>query len=444
MLRGPSSGGSPTVGLVLGLVITLAAVVAYSGYITRQISGLRTLQTDLADRNRKDSLQLLRIQNDLHSLGLAMRDMLDTDGRYPLTAWSAQFQRLRLDLDDALRRQDAVAVAPRTPAQREYLTDSVAQFWDAADRVFVLAGDGHDAQARAQIRLSLQARQAALSAVVARLLVANNESEEQTARRVQAIYSHVERQVYWLLAATLIAIVVTSAYLIRWNRRLFAEQASLSEQRRDIARKMIAARESTLSQISRELHDEFGQILTAIGSMLQRAGRHLPAGSPLHAELREVREIAQSTLDNVRSLSQTLHPSILDELGLASTLDWYLSTVGKQLGITVSYARTGKAVVAGSTAGIHVYRVLQEALNNVAKHSETGQAWVRLRVTDDGLELEVEDHGKGLDTAARPRGLGIVTMRERAALLGGTIEFLRPRTGGALVRLKVPLQEQHG
>jgi len=207
---------------------------------------------------------------------------------------------------------------------------------------------------------------------------------------------------------------------------------------------MIAARESTLRQISRELHDEFGQIVTAIGSMLRRARRHVPEDSLLHAELREVGEIAQSTLDNVRSLSQALHPSILDELGLESTFDWYISTVEKQLGITVSYERTGRAVPVDSTAAIHVYRVLQEALNNVARHSEAEQAWVRLRFTDSGLELEVEDHGKGLDTVTRPRGVGIVTMRERAELLGGTIEFLRPRDGGTLVRLRVPSKEQGG
>src|SRR5258705_5092607 len=92
---------SPTKGLLAGMVITLAAASADSYYLTRQIARLRALQTDLADRNRKDSLQLLRIQNDLNSLGLAMRDMLASDEPYPLTAWSAQFQRVRLDLEDA-------------------------------------------------------------------------------------------------------------------------------------------------------------------------------------------------------------------------------------------------------------------------------------------------------------------------------------------------------
>jgi hypothetical protein len=94
---------SPTKALLLGLIITLAAIVAYSAYITLQISGLRKLQSDMVDRNRKDSLQLLRLQNDLNSVALAMRDMLDTSEPYPLGAWAAQFDRLKGDLDAALR-----------------------------------------------------------------------------------------------------------------------------------------------------------------------------------------------------------------------------------------------------------------------------------------------------------------------------------------------------
>jgi signal transduction histidine kinase len=422
-------------------VVTLSTVVAYSAYITRQLAGLRQLQTDLADRNRRESLQLLRIQNDLNQLGLAMRDMLDRDEPYPLTAWSTQFDRIRVDLDDALRRQEAVAIVERTPEQRRYLSESVAQFWDAVARIFALAGAGREDEARAQIQLSLQARQAALSTAVARLLVQNNEREAQTAQRVQDIYNQVERQVYWFLGATLAAIALTGLYLIRSNRRLFAQLATLSDERRELAQELIATRESTLREISRELHDEFGQILTAMGSMLGRAGKHAPEGSALRADLREIAEIAQTTLDNVRGLSQTLHPSILEELGLVSTIEWYLSTVEKQLGVRVAYEQHGAARPVDATVAIHVYRVLQEAMNNVARHSGSHEAWVRLRFDADTLTLDVEDRGKGLAAGPTRRGLGLVAMRERAALLGGTIEFARPGSGGTQVRMQVPLGE---
>jgi signal transduction histidine kinase len=429
---------SPTTALLLGLVITLATVVAYSWYISGHISGLRRLQTELTDRNRRDSLQLLRIQNDLNQLALAMRDMLDTTEPYPLTAWSTQFDRIRIDLDDALKQQGAVALARQTPEQREYLATFLKQFWDAADRIFELART-NETEARTQIQLSLQARQAALSTAVARLLVQNNEAEEQTAQQVQDIYQRVQRQVYWFLAATLAAIVATSLYLIRSNRRLFARLASLSDERRELAQTLIATRESTLREISRELHDEFGQILTAIGSMLGRAGKHAPEGSTLRSDLREIGEVAQTALENVRGLSQTLHPSILEELGLASTIDWYLSTVEKQLGIRVNLDTRGTPRQVDATKAIHVYRVLQEALSNVARHSGTSQASVRLGFDADRLEMEVEDHGKGIDPGTTRRGLGLVAMRERAAIVGGRLDFLRPPQGGTLVRFSMPL-----
>src|SRR5215208_5933136 len=97
---GRASHRSPTVALLLGLVLTLAVVVAYSWYITGQINGLRRMQTESADRNRRESLQLLRIQKDLNELALSMRDMLDRAEPYPLSAWSAPFDRIRTDLDD--------------------------------------------------------------------------------------------------------------------------------------------------------------------------------------------------------------------------------------------------------------------------------------------------------------------------------------------------------
>ena len=428
---------SPTIGLLVGLLVTLAAIVADGWYITRQMAGLRALQTDLADRNRKDSLQLLRIQNDLNTVALAMRDMIDSR-EYPLTAWTAQFARVRQDLEDALRREEAVAVARRTPEQREYLTSSVTQFWDAVDRMFADARAGRDEAARSQIRLSLQARQAALSTAVARLLVVNNESEELTARQMQDIYAQVQRQATLFLGSTLVAILLTSIYVIRSNRRLFRELEALSDQRHELAHQLIAARESTLREISRELHDEFGQILTAIGSMLRRAGNHAPEGSPLRAELREVNEIAQTALESVRGLSQTLHPSILEDGGLDDTIDWFIPQAERQLGIRIGYERVGTARPIDNATAVHVYRVLQEGLNNVARHSGASEAWVRVRASDGLLSLEIEDHGRGLDRSIERRGLGIVTMRERAELVRGTIEFRQPEAGGTLVRLTVP------
>lgn len=432
---------SPTPGLLLGLIITVSAVLAYSGYMTWQVSSLRQLQTNLVDRNRKDSLQLLRIQNDLNLLAVAMRDMVSNDEPYPLTAWSAQFQRIRTDLDDAMRLEAEFAATSRTPQQSAFLSSSFTQFWDAVDRIFGLAQSGHEKEARAQIQLSLQERQAALSSAVARLLVQNSENEEQAGQRIVQIYDRVRRQVYFFLAITLIAILLNGFSLIRWNRRLFARLAEISERRSELAQKLISTQESTLRYISRELHDEFGQVLTAVGSMLRRAGTHAPEGSSLRADLQEVLETVQSTLENVRSLSQALHPVMLDEAGLESTLDWYIPTVERQTGIAISYEKEGEPFPVDNSAGVHVYRILQEALNNVARHSGSKRASVRLRFLPRTLELEVQDHGAGFPERPNRRGIGLVAMRERSELMGGQITFTRPPAGGTLVHLVVPREK---
>ena len=432
---------SPTPGLILGLIVTLLAVVAYSGYITRQISGLRKLQNNLVDRNRKDSLQLLRIQGDLNLLALAMRDMLDNDEPYPLTAYSTQFDRIRTDLDEAVRLEEQVTAGSRTSEQQQDLNNYLVQLWDAVDRTCELARNGKEQEARAQIQLSLQARQASLTSAVARLLVQNNENEEQAAEQIREIYDRVEHQAFLFFGATLIAIVLTSLYLIHSNRQLFAQLATLSEQKSELAQKLIATQESTLRYISRELHDEFGQILTAMGSMLGRANKHAPEGSTLRADLQEVREITQNTLENVRSLSQALHPVMLEEAGLEKTLDWYLPTVERQAGIHISYEKSGTPYVVAGNIAIHVYRVVQEALNNVVRHSGTKDAWVRLRFLPATLEVEVEDHGKGLSAQPMRQGIGLVAMRERAELLKGNLDLLQSNGSGTTVRLTVPREK---
>jgi signal transduction histidine kinase len=434
---------SPTNRLLIGLAVTLASVAVFSLYALRQLDGLRDLQTGIVDRNRKDSLQLLRIQNNLHSLGLAMRDMLDESEPYPLIAFRAPFARIRADLDDALRLEAQYAPTARSSGRQQYVAGSLVQFWTTVDQVFTVAGRD-PAQARGIVRNTLQPQQAALTNTVARLLVENNELEEQAAVQIQSIYTRTERQIYYLLAAVVAAIAFTSLYLIRANRRVFQRLEQLSEHRSELARRLITVQEEVLHSISRELHDEFGQILTAMGAMLRRAEKRLPPDSGFHEEVQEVRAVAQSTLEKVRSLSQVLHPPILDDGGLEKAIDWYLPVFEKQTGIAVHYEKNGAGPAVPDRVAINVYRVLQEALNNLAKHSESSQAWVRVNFAAGRLQLEVEDHGIGLPQNGAPasHGTGLVAMRERAQILHGRIDFLKAAGDrGTLVRLDIPIPE---
>ena len=129
---------------------------------------------------------------------------------------------------------------------------------------------------------------------------------------------------------------------------------------------------------------------------------------------------------------------MLDQSGFENTIDWYIATIEKQAAIGIAYEKSGTPFPVAGGAGIHIYRILQEALNNVVRHSGAREAWVRLRFRETGLGLEVEDHGKGFVAQSATQGIGLVAMRERAELLRGTIEFVHPPHGGTLVRLTVP------
>lgn len=411
---------SPTPGLLLGLAVTLLAVVLYAAFTIQQIHRVQQLQTDLVDRNRRDSLQLLRIQDNLHSLGLVTRDLLDQSEPYPLTAWAPQFKRIREDLDDALR------LALREPSQSEYLNSSLRQFWTAVDQAF---REPNEDRARQQFRDSIEARRATLANMVARLLVRNNENEQQAGTQITAIYANVERNVYIFLVAMLVLLLASGLWVIEANRRLFARITDLSAQRSELARRLITTQEDTLRHVSRELHDEFGQILTAIGVMLQRAARQDP-------NVLEVQQIAQNALQSVRTLSQTLQPVLLQEQGLLPTIAWYLPTVQHQTGLRIHYQPPAPFEV-DPARSIHIFRILQEALNNVVRHAGVEEATVRLSATADWLTLEVEDRGRGLAPGKSP-GMGLTGLRERAQLIDGRIDFQPGPQGGTLVKLQAP------
>jgi signal transduction histidine kinase len=410
--------------LLAGLAVTLLAVILYAAFTIQQIHRVQVLQTELVDRNRRDSLQLLRIQDNLNSLGLVIRDLLEQNEPYPLSAWAPQFNRIREDLNDALRR------AIHEPAQAQYLESSVAQFWTAVDQTF---REPSEPRARQQFRDSIEARRASLANMVARLLVRNNEREQQAGAQITAIYANVERNVYIFLAAMLVILLASGLWVIDANRRLFAAITDLSLQRSELARRLIGTQEETLRHVSRELHDEFGQILTAIGVMLQRLAKR---GIAADDGMVEVQQITQEALRSVRTLSQTLQPVLLQEQGLLPAIAWYLPTVQHQTGLVIHYQPPPDFTV-DPAKGIHIFRILQEALNNVVKHAGVEEAFVRLTATEEALTLEIEDRGRGLSTA-KGNGMGLTGMRERAQLINGRIEIRSGPEGGTVVKLQAP------
>jgi signal transduction histidine kinase len=435
---------SPTIPLVAGLAFTLLVIGGYAFYTLRSVGRMREVQTSIVDRNRMGSLQLIRIQNELNSLGLSMRDMLDESQGYPLEAWAAPLSRVRENLEDAIAREAGLS----RRSSQAILTAAFADFWRSSDAAIALARQGERTKALEMVRGTLQPRLEALSSQTARLLVSNNEEESKAGEQVRELYAEIERSAYLLLAVSLALILLTSVGLIRSNRRLFAQLSTLAEQRRELAQQLISTQESTFRAISRDLHDEFGQILTALGAVLRRAQKHAP-DSTFH----EASVVVQGTLEKIRSLSQSLQPVILDEQGLVAAVAWHIAGFERHTGISVKYRGPEGATEVDLPAmkAVHVFRILQEAMNNAAKHAGVTELEVRLecravpRVNAGPgikgvLSLSVIDEGRGL-TATRSDGVGLAGMRERAALLGGTltIEPALASGRGTCVSVQIPL-----
>ena len=170
-------GRAPWVPQLLGLGVTLAAVAIYFGFTLDQVRGLQRLQVETVDRNRRDSLQLVRIQNDLYQTGLALHEMAESGDPLPLTAHHAALDRLHADLDDALGQERGLIPESRTRDQQEMLDASMRRFWDEMDQMWMLAANGQENEARTLIRTRLNSERGTLNSSVAQLLVQNSDAE---------------------------------------------------------------------------------------------------------------------------------------------------------------------------------------------------------------------------------------------------------------------------
>ncbi len=435
---------SPTIRLLLGLLVTLIAVTGFSSYSLYQLGNLRKLQAQTIDLNRHDSLLLLRVLNDVDTLGLKLQDMTERPDLAAILDYRGEFDRLRTDLETAVQTEAALAASTRHPAAQADLLTALHAFWATSDQVFQAASAGHEAAARKLASQKLSDQQIVLARHLSTLLEGNNEAEERADVKIAAIYDGAERDTYVFLTAIMAAILITSLYLTYSNRRLFEKLESMSRQRRVLAAKLINVQEEVLRSVSRELHDEFGQILTAVSAMLARAERKgLPPDSPFRTELSEVREITHNTLEKMRSLSQMLHPAILDDYGLVKGVEWYAEVFERQTGIRTGVRVHGDPVLVAAQPATHCFRIVQEALTNAAKHSGTKSAEIEMTFDAETLTIDIRDHGTGMSPARKGRpGLGLIAMRERAEILCGDLKVSSVPSGGTTVSLTIPLQQQ--
>jgi len=303
------------------------------------------------------------------------------------------------------------------------------------------------------IRSQIENKRESISAIVSRLLALNDQAQTEAGQRVSLVYGKVKRDILVLIGILFLVALGAGLYTLQANRKTFdrlhhlAEQLQTqSEQLRMLSWKLIDVQEKTLRHVARDLHDEFGQILTAIGVTLSRASQKAQEKDPVFVQdVKAVKKIVEDTLQSVRSESQIFRPAILDDFGLGQTLEWFVDQFSRQTGIQVHYKGKLSDGFFPPEEAIHLYRIVQEALNNVARHSGAKEAWVTVEEQMDSVSLEIRDNGVGFVVSPESnrvagQGIGLMGMRERAEHLKGSFSIRSSPQGGAVVSAHVPLQ----
>ncbi|MFZ0613957.1 MAG: PAS domain S-box protein [Desulfobacterales bacterium] len=214
------------------------------------------------------------------------------------------------------------------------------------------------------------------------------------------------------------------------------------DQLRRLSGSILANQEIERAAIARELHDELGQVLTALRMDAVWLQEHFKACDARAAERAlTMSHLIDRTIADVRNLAFRLRPGILDDLGLVDALELFTTDFEKRTGITCAFEH-GSIPACSETVSTAAYRIVQEALTNVARYAAAGHVDVRLELTNGSLKLVVTDDGRGFDTAAlgENEGLGLVGMTERAILAGGRLEIVSTPGKGTRVSLDVPLE----
>ncbi|MCJ7619088.1 MAG: sensor histidine kinase, partial [Anaerolineae bacterium] len=215
----------------------------------------------------------------------------------------------------------------------------------------------------------------------------------------------------------------------------------------ELSSRLIDAQEQERKRIAQELHDELGQALTAMSINLSAIDKQLGVElDPEIAErLAETDSLITRTLEQMREMALDLRPSMLDDLGLLPALRWYVKRYENRTGILVDLEVVGLELRLPEHIETAMYRVVQEALTNVARHARANRVDIRLQRRDSIFQAFIEDDGSGFDPAevadreAQGRGVGLVGIRERIAALGGSLEIKSHPGKGTRLTIELPL-----
>ena len=434
--------------LAIGFCVTLGLWL-YTGYaFTQRIDTLQREAAEVAARYTRAQELLSTVRAQVLLSSVRVRDAL-------LDPQPEALGQNREQVDSAYRIV-RMALADYEPVlgsvageQFQQLQDEVEQLHESSIAVLENAAGKSPLQIRDILNRNIVPRREAALAISEEIQAINRRAFVQQQNDISEIHRVAEAQSREGLGIALVVglgvVLLTSLYAGRLEGRLRVQMdrdARMSQELQNSAAKLIAAQEEERRRIARELHDEVGQVLGALKLEIEVAQRTIGASGGRPGALAEAQTIADSALQTVRNITQQMHPAALDDLGLVPAIDSSLRGLARRQKIRAELHQTDLPERLPRDVELAAYRIVQEAITNVSKHANASEVHVHLTHLKDRLLIEVEDDGVGfiedLDRPIIARGLGLISVRERAARLGGTFNILSTPGQGTRVIVSLP------
>jgi signal transduction histidine kinase len=441
----------PVLIAAFSLMLLLMAASAVSNW--RQ-TGLLFDKWEGLTRSYQDSERSLQqIRSDVQVSGLLVRDFLLDPSDSQSEAYKKRLLANRAEMARQLDRLQGTISEPQA-YKLKLLGNQLQAYWDSLDPIFGWSQKQRQTQSSAFLRdIVIPRREAALGLAVEieRLNEANFRSRqaEIDAGRTQFRKFFLNTTLLLIVIALLVAFTVTVrvSHLERSARQHQERTEHAERELRELSLKLVKAQEEERRSISRELHDEVGQMLTGLRMELSNLGR-LHAAPPsqfpeaqFEARMNECSILLEQTLQAVRDLAMGLRPSMLDDLGLGAALEWQAREFARRYDIPVNVLLEAPLEQLSETQKTSIYRVVQEALTNCARHAHAHSIGIRLKQSGSALELAVADDGVGMQQEGRGSGLGLIGIQERIRELGGVFSILSLPQQGTTLAVTIPLRE---
>ena len=429
--------------LLLGFGLTLGLWLLAGYDFTRRMSQVEREAAAINARYTRAQELLSTVRPRVLLASVYVRDaLLDPDPR-TLGDYRRRLERTLRNVDDALRQYVPVLHSAGERERVERLRMEIDEFGGAMSHV--LATDARRSAEQARVLLGrLAPRRELVISVTEQVQALNRAAYIQQQASIADTYRVNQRRVWqrlgFSLAASLGIALLAIFHVTRLEKRLRHQALREAENTRDLQRlssQVVNAHEEERRTIARELHDEVGQVLMALRVELALAQRRIEAAGGSGEVLEDVQSLTDGALHTVRDLSHLLHPALLDDLGLAAAIDWYLQEFGRRHGIRVELSQ--HVLSLSPAVETTAYRIVQEALTNVAKHARAASCRVSLACADDELHMCIEDDGRGFDAGVGAKaGIGLIGIRERVARLGGRLSIESSPGEGTRVRVVLP------